>query len=302
MTPLKHSLNNYVNFLLPWVIVTFALNSNLLVAHEMWIEPLDFTIKPKDKIFAHNKVGQNFKGNSYAYLDKNFKHLNIHQEKFDRPVKSRLGDKPFIQETINDAGLVILSAISNGNTLTYKSEEQFRKFISAEKLNWVFKEHKKRRLPSKGFTETFIRSAKSLVKVGHGKGEDRKIGLPLEWVLQNNPYTTNEKKIVACLYWQGEKVIDKPVHIFNKTPVESVSLNKKQNTKNKTAYVLSNRKYQVTDTFLTTDDSGCVSIARNKGIHLLNAVKMIEPSDTVKNESNAVWESTWGSLTYSTIE
>lgn len=297
MILLKYSFNKLISIL---AIGFLALNNDSLRAHEMWIEPIDFTVKSKGKIYAHHKVGQNFKGNTYAYLDKNFKHLKISQGKYDKDVKSRLGDMPFIQETVSNDGLVTLTAISIGNKLIYKTEDQFRKFIQSEKLNWVLAEHKKRGLPSQGFTELFIRSAKSLVKVGHGNGEDRKIGLPLEWVLKDNPYTTNNKNITACLYWQGSKVINKPIHIFTKVPVKSVD--KDQTLEKKVTNLFKRKKYKLSDAFMTTDETGCVLIVRNKGFYLLNAVKMMEPDDVTKNKTNAVWESNWGSLTFSTLD
>jgi len=58
-------------------------------AHEMWLEPLRFSVKPNAKIFVHEKVGRNFKGNTYSYLDSNFKKLELTQNNKTKPVNSR---------------------------------------------------------------------------------------------------------------------------------------------------------------------------------------------------------------------
>jgi len=52
-------------------------------------------------------------------------------------------------------------------------------------------------------------------------------------------------------------------------------------------------------TSLSTDEHGRVEIPQaNGGAFLINAVQMIEPSEKVRNETGAVWESLWASVTY----
>ncbi len=72
-------------------------------------------------------------------------------------------------------------------------------FINNKELLWVFGEHKKRNLPEKNFSESYRRYGKSVVKVGHGKVNDRALGLLFEWVLETNPYTTANGDIKAQL-------------------------------------------------------------------------------------------------------
>ncbi len=272
------------------LISSFAITSSIS-AHEMWIEPLKFSVKPQDKIYAHEKVGQNFKGNSYSYLASSFEQFNITEGSKTRPIKSRLGDKPVVQELVTEEGLVILSAISTGSKLVYETREKFENFIKTEKLDWVFDAHKKRGLPEKGFTEVFRRYPKSLIKVGHGKGDDQVLGLPLEWVVETNPYTS-EGNIKARLLWQGKAFANSHVSVFNKT--YETNDHKSEN------YQLSTPKVkEVIKTELVTDDEGRVEIPRgNGGIFLINAVRMIEPSEVTAKETGAVWESLWASMTY----
>lgn len=269
----------YKNFYYLFITTIAVFLSTSIVAHEMWIEPLKFSVEKDKKILAHEKVGQNFKGNIYAYLDTSYQLFNINIGDKTRPIKSRLGDIPAVNERVEEEGLVILSAISSGSKLTYETKEKFQKFIKTEGLDWVFDAHEKRGLPDKGFTEIYRRYPKSLIKVGHGQGKDKALGLPFEWVIETNPYTTTGD-IKARLLWQGKPFAGAQVSIFSK-PTHKSKPDELQNSK------------------LITNDEGRITIPRDKGgLFLINAVKMIKPSKATFKETGAVWESLWASTTY----
>lgn len=253
-------------------------------AHEMWIEPLSFEIKAGGRLLAHEKVGQQFKGNSYAYLKSSFQSFDITHNGTTRPINSRLGNKPVVNEVIEEPGLLVISAASSGSTLTYNESAKFERFLQQEGLEWVKEAHKKRGLPETGFSEIFIRFPKALVKVGEGKGQDTRLGLPFEWLVETNPYTTKfddeNSGVKLQLLWQGEPLADTHVNVFNKPN----HFSKKAETKL---------------TVLRTDTDGRVVVpAGDGGMFLINAVKMNEASPETTKESGAVWVSLWASLTY----
>lgn len=241
----------------------------------MWLEPIKYSVNVGEKIFINEVVGQNFKGNKYGYLDTSYKSLKITIADNINDIKSRLGDLPAIQYTAKKQGLHVITAETSSADLTYDSKEKFVQFLNEEGLDWVFAEHKKRNLPDSGFTERFHRSAKTLVAVGHGKGKDRLLGLPLEWVVETNPYNS-AGNIKARLYWQGKPAAAMHVNVFNKPEGSLVDSD-------------------LIEIKLKTDSYGRIEIPRaNGGSFLLNSVKMIEHTDT----KDAVWESIWGSLSY----
>ncbi len=252
---------------------------NLASAHEMWIEPVKFIVAKNDTIYAHEKVGQNFKGNQYSYLNTSYEKLDLTVNDKTRPVKSRIGDIPAIHEEAKEEGLTILSAVTTVSDINYETWEKFESFIKNKGLDWVLKKHKERGLPKKGFTEAYKRFPKALVKVGNGKGHDKELGMRLEWVAISNPYTTPFEKngvIKAKLLWEGKPSKHMHVSIFNKNEGKLIKSD------------------------LYTDEQGVVNIPQaNGGDFLINAVQMIEPSDKIKEETGAVWESLWASLTYS---
>lgn len=254
-----------------------------LVAHEMWIEPVSFEIQAGGYLKAHEKVGQKFKGNSYSYLESSFEQFNITQNGKTRPIKSRLGNKPVVNEVIDKEGLLIINAVSSGYELTYNSKEKFENFLQYEGLGWVREAHKKRGLPETGFKEFYKRYVKSLVKVGHGKGNDKALGMQIEWVAETNPYSERvktEKGVSLQLLWQGKPLANTHVNVFNKPDHRA-------------------GKDQTIKTTHQTDDEGKVFIPRAAGgIFLISAVKMLEPNAEVKQQTNAVWQSFWASITY----
>ncbi len=245
----------------------------------MWIEPVNYSLQVGDKILSNEIVGQDFKGNKYAYLDSSYEKLNITVGDNTHAVKSRLGDLPAIQEISSAEGLHIITAETTPSDLTYETPEKFAKFLRSDGLEWVFEAHKKRGLPEKGFKEIYRRSPKALIKVGNGQGQDRALGLPLEWVVETNPYTS-QGNIKAQLLWQGTPAADMHVNVFNKPKHTSP-------------------KSELIKTTLRTDVNGRIEIPRgNGGLFLINSVKMIEPDAKTALRTEAVWESIWGSLTY----
>jgi uncharacterized GH25 family protein len=249
--------------------------SSQLAAHEFWLEPISFEINVGEKLRAHEKVGQDFKGNKYSYLDSSYVSLDLTLGDKTHAVKSRLGDLPAVSELVEEEGLAILSAVTTPSIVTYETWEKFVNFINNKELLWVIDEHKKRNLPEKNFSESYRRYGKSVVKVGHGKGNDRALGLLFEWVLETNPYTTTNGDIKAQLLWQGKPYANAHVSVFNRIGNELIK------------------------TDLHTDSEGRVEIPRAKGgKFMINAVKMITATEEITKETGAVWDSRWASITF----
>ena len=149
--------------------------------------------------------------------------------------------------------------------------------MATEGIQWVSAAHERRGLPAQGFSEDYQRFAKSLVKVGDGKGQDRPLGLEFELVLETNPYTDLDAVIVAQLQWLGRPLPDAQISVFRR------------------------HRGKVSRTNLRTDAGGRISIPHRDapGVYLLNAVHMIEPPP---NEQGVVWKSLWASTTFEILE
>jgi len=262
------------------ILIVFALSGQAL-SHEFWLEPVNYHVKSGELIKVHEKVGQDFKGNQYVYLPSSYQFLNQTMGDKTVAVKSKLGDLPAVNEVVEGEGLLILSAETTPLDVTYEKWQKFESFIKNKGLDWVLVKHKERKLAEKNFVESYRRFAKTLIKVGHGKGSDHALGLGFEWVVETNPYTTKEGPIKAQLLWNGKPHPDAHVGIFNRRPSSG---------KNQSELIKSE---------LTTDGEGKIEIPRAKGgSFLINAVQMIEAPEKMAKERNAVWESHWASVTY----
>ncbi len=242
-------------------------------AHEFWIEPVDFSIPAGGKLQARVRVGQEMKGNSLPLSPQSFEQFDVTSGDVTRPVYSRIGDDPAVNEPLEDDGLVILSCVSTDSQITYSEAGKFENFLAYEGIDWVLEEHRRRQLPAQGFSEGFQRFAKSLVQVGGGAGKDRPLGLLFELVAETNPYTAPDSDIVVQLLWQGEPFGNAQINVFRRL-----------------AGV-------VERTAVTTDVTGHASIPRGlgAGVYLLNAVHMIEPPPS---DDDIVWKSLWASMTF----
>lgn len=245
-------------------------------AHEFWLEPLAFEVAPETNIKVHIKVGQMMDGDTYAYYPSNFERFDMTVGDETKPLTGRFAQSPAVEQLAELKGLHVLTYQSKPSTLRYEKRETFESFLKNEGIEWVLKAHERRGLPELDFTELYTRYAKSLVKVGDGAGQDRAMGLLIEWVVETNPYTTQDlEAVTAQLLYLDKPFANSHVVVFTKLGGE------------------------VTRQILTTDEEGRVSIPVGKGgVFLVNAVHMIEPTDEQTGDTKAEWMSLWASTTY----
>ncbi|MGB1254838.1 MAG: DUF4198 domain-containing protein [Thiolinea sp.] len=256
------------------------LKAGNLQAHEFWLEPRDFTPESGEPLLADIKVGQKLIGNKHLFLPKKFIRFDIHEGDKQRSVDSRTGDIPAVNEDNLEDGLAILAYESTIRSLRYHDLKKFHGFLEYEGISWVKARHAERNLPETGFTEIYRRYAKTLVKSGSGKGADKPVGLPLELVMLNNPYTDSAQPLSVQLHWQNEPFRNAQINAFFRPDSEPDA-----------------------EAILTpyhTDEEGKVTIPRpaNSGVMLLNAVHMVEPDAATMLDTGAVWESLWASVTF----
>lgn len=266
-----------VLYKLRYLLLCLALSPVLIAksaAHEFWIEPLSFKLEQGANIQAHIKIGQGLDGDTYAFFPNNFERFDLTVNDMTDPLNNRFAQKPAVDQSTKENGLHVLTYQSKTSRLRYDKRETFEKFLKAEGIEWVLKAHEKRNLHSLDFTELYKRFAKSLIKVGEGKGEDRLMGLPFEWVILNNPYTgSTKKKVMAQLFFEEKPFPNSRVNVF-------VRFGDKVSTMK-----------------LMTDADGKVEVPVERGgVFLVNAVHMIEPDAALA--SGAEWMSLWASTTF----
>ena len=77
-------------------------------AHEFWIAPDKHLISTSDDVVAALRVGQDFAGNSQAYLPQNFRRFDYAIAGRIAPVEGRLGDRPALRMDAPGDGLMVI--------------------------------------------------------------------------------------------------------------------------------------------------------------------------------------------------
>lgn len=245
-------------------------------AHEMWLEPTRAAIEPGAVYEIEIRIGQNLSGPDYSYLPNWFDRFQIIEADVARPVDSFIGDLPAVSETAGAAGLLTLVYLSTADIVDYPTLEKFLVFTEKEGLDGAAERHRARSLPDADIRETYVRSAKALVKAGDGAGQDRARGLPFEFVAEANPFTAPPgASIPVRLYWQGDPQANVQVSIFRRDAEEQVTVER-----------------------VRTDAEGRVQVPGAPGFYLLSAVRLDEPPAKLAADKNADWHTVWAALTY----
>lgn len=244
-------------------------------AHEFWIAPTHYQVKPGAPIVAHIRIGQDFKGPAYSYLPYNFNRFDIVQGKV-YPVEGRPGDRPALKMPAPERGLAIVVHETTDNTVSYTDFAVFESFVTHKDAPWVLDQHAARGLPEAGFTESYRRYAKSLIAVGRGRGQDRVIGLETEIVALANPYTDDMSGgLPVKIYYRGVPRANAQLEVFDRAPDTSV-----------------------TTTRIKADGQGRVTVPVDPGHeYLLDAVVLLNPGND-DSAKGPVWRSLWASLTF----
>jgi len=255
----------------------FCLFPNFLTAHEFWLQPIDFQLDNEQILMANVKIGTDLSGDKHVYLPDHIQSFDLTINDKTKPIESSFAAQPPVNQRVFGDSLGILSATSTVKVVNYTEADVFLRFLENEGLKGVHAKHQERGLPGSGFDEAYRRYAKSLIKIGNGKGQDQDLGLRFEWIIENNPYTTDKEHIVARLEWQGKALANTQASVFRKADD-----------------VVSRQLFQ-------TDQAGKIRIPRESGLFLINAVHMTEPLPETLNipkAKNSVWESHWASITY----
>ncbi|MEM8538687.1 MAG: DUF4198 domain-containing protein, partial [Pseudomonadota bacterium] len=178
-------------------------------------------------------------------------------------------------------GLNVAAYQAQNQSLTYNEWEKFQRFIDHKDFGDVRSLHEARGIPVTGFREVYSRHAKTLFGVGESAGADRRVGLETEIVALANPYVDDlTGGMPVQVYYRNGVRADVQVEVFAKAPDGSVAI-----------------------TLHRTDDNGIATFPVQAGFrYLVDAVVLREPSDRLREQTGAAWETLWASLTFAVPE
>lgn len=240
-------------------------------AHEFWLEVIGYRPKVGDEIPIVHRIGMEMQGLSYPFLGKDTKRFSILADGKEVAIKSVEGDEPAGEVIAERPGLMTVIFHGTVETVEFATFAKFEESLRFEHLEHIVAAHRKAAKPEANIVENYVRCAKALIGVGHGRGKDRFVGMPLEIVAEANPY-------------ELERGGQLPVQVLHEgKPLAGVTLK---------VFTLATAKNPVR---VVTDKDGRASVVLERaGEHLLHAVHMREP----RQGETGHWLSLWASLTF----
>jgi uncharacterized GH25 family protein len=249
-----------------------GLVSAALRAHDFWIEPATFTPAAGQRVAVWLRVGDHFPGDAFPRISERIERFAILAKGSAAAVVGVEGRSPAGYVLAGEPGLYLLVYDSNHAALTLPAEK-FEQHLAEQGLERISELRRRKGASSSPGREIYSRCAKALVAVGTGGGDgyDRRAGLPLELIPEQNPLQLAPgEDLPLRLLYQGKPLAGAWVQARNPRRAEES---------------ISGR----------TDAQGRVRLRlASGGFWLVKAVHMVPASQ----ESGADWESFWASLTF----
>ena len=251
------------------------------LAHEVWLEPQKYQVENGQPIVAALKNGQDFEGIELGWFAGRIATFDKIVRGKRSILEGRTGDLPAVQGLVTDPGLVVLVYQSTPQSLTYENWEKFLSFIENKDLASSLPSRflpDASDLPPK---ELYTRHVKSLIAVGHGKGEDQETGLETEIIALANPYRDDVSRgLPLRVLYQGRPRATTQVEVFDRAPNGTVTV-----------------------TRLRTDASGELVLPLTAGHeYLVDSVVLRLAAKETAQRYNVAIETLWAALTFAAPE
>lgn len=247
-----------------------------LRAHDFWIEPSAFTPAPGQRVSVRLRVGERFRGAPVPRNPQRIERFAALGAGGEVPIAGTPNAEPAGFLSLNAPGLYLLVYDTNHASVELEAKK-FEEYLRQEGLEAISALRARRGQTGAPVKEIYSRCAKSLVSVGKSDGNsadagyDRSLGLPLELVPEENPYTLKGGRDLAVrLYYGGKPLAGALVMALQRDRPEP----------------------RVEE---RSDSMGRVRLRLDRpGVWLIKAVHMVP----APKESGADWESFWASLTF----
>ena len=255
-------------------IVLLLLVCMVLQAHEFWIAPDKFRVKPGETIVANFKVGENFTGEPWGLKKSRIQTLQHFHKTKTRDLKQSVqeGQKDHFEITLQEEGTHLVVMQSN-NVFIALDGASFNEYLKEDGLDDAYYLREKNQQLSDSASELYSRHTKLLLQAGTRTDETYKkiVGLPVEIVPEKNPYLLKKGDPVRFkVLFNGKPYFGAKVKVWNRfenrTTVQNI--------------------YAQQNGMIETHIS-------NPGMWMVSVVKMVPSKDP-----KAQWQSYWGSLVF----
>lgn len=250
-----------------------------VLGHEFWLHPLDYQPKIGTTLHVELRNGEDFEGVEIGYFPKRIERFEWLQNQIATAVNSKSGDFPVVSMTLKQDGLMLLSYETKFRVVQYGSLSKFLDFAAKKGFANPEPRHRQFKISTGRFNVIYTRFCKSLIGVGTAIGKDHKTRSELEFIAMANPYTDDLSNGIAVkLLYRGQPQPNTQIKVFARGPDDVV-----------------------TTIIQHSNAQGIVTIVTKPAhSYLLDAALLREPNETFGAQNNAVWETLWVSMTFST--
>ena len=209
------------------IVITVGL---ILQAHEFWLEPMKFKIKPGEELAVNFLVGENFTGQSWDLSKHRVEKMLLFgmgpsQDLLTR-VPTAKGAK--LKLVLNNPGTKVLAMTSNAGSIELDAEK-FNAYLKEDGLDDVHDWRVKNGQENLGAKESYTRYSKLIVQVGDAIDDTWKkiVGHRLEISPNQNPAQLKAGDYMECkVNYEGKAVPHIQVkvwgHVGNKIFLQNI--------------------------------------------------------------------------------
>ncbi|MBX2962074.1 MAG: DUF4198 domain-containing protein [Cyclobacteriaceae bacterium] len=248
--------------------------ASLLQAHEFWMQPHKFKFSIGEMAQINFMVGENFVGERWNLNKHRLLRLDHHHASSTEGLIEQVnsGEGNNLEVKLMKEGTHLFVMQSN-NAFIELEGEKFNAYLEEDGIEDVLAYRKKNNLLDKPAKEYYARCAKLLLQAG-SRADDtykKRVGLPLEIVPVNNPYTAKKgDEISFQVFYEGKPLPFTMVKVWNRMDGTTFAQN----------------IYTMKDGTITTRLS-------NTGAWMVSCVRMVPAK-----EEGADWQSYWASLVF----
>ncbi|MBT2557189.1 DUF4198 domain-containing protein [Hymenobacter sp. ISL-91] len=268
--------------LLPASLLLLLAATTATLAHEFWLEPTRFVVAPGTSVHLRRLTGENFTGEAWAGRYGRLELLRHYAPAMPpadlRPAAAAPDDSIQSTVTFTEPGTHLVALSTNNATITLEADK-FTAYLREEGLDNVLALREQRGQTAAPGREAYRRCAKTLVQAGPPSPTDtarawaRPVGLPLELVPEQNPYTLGpEGALTVRVLRAGQPVPGQLVLLWRRGAQPRALLQK-----------------------LRSNQNGRVLLhLSGPGQYLVSTVRM----ESALAATGADWQSTWSTLTF----
>ncbi|MGZ2256666.1 hypothetical protein [Roseobacter sp. A03A-229] len=180
-------------------------------AHEFWLQPSSFLLAPDELLSVTVRIGEDLDGTAFRFDPRAYRSAKWSGSDQAVELSALPSRADFEGLPAYGTGLHSLTVSSFEQKLTYRSQNELRRFLTSVGQQDLLETPAGRRLPQTQVQERYTRSSKLLVHFGAVEGADAGTTDRREWVALEDSFVLFDRDGVAA---------NQPVQIYCKTQAE----------------------------------------------------------------------------------